>query len=150
MDQQTVKNELIVKTTLELLQNVLPTNIMSNLDQLDGISDSDPGDFTSDLDEERFFFEKFVQNQSQSNTTESTDELKEAATTTIADAEVTYEAAAVDATFHEPQFVAVSEFNGNGERIDNNSSLTYFEIVEQEMMQSIPVASQNISVWTVT
>lgn len=133
MDQQTVKNELIVKTTLELLQNVLPTNIMTNFEQLDAASDSDVSEFANDLDEDRFFFEKFVQNWDQAT----------------AAATVDAEATAEMSPLQESQFVAVPEFNGNGERIDNNSSLTYFEIVEQEMMQSLPATSENISVGSI-
>lgn len=133
MDRKAETKEIIVKTTLELLQNVLPTNIMSNFEQLDAISGSDGGEFGNDLDEERFFFKHILQNANQST------EESAAAPTSTADAEATE-------SFQEPQFVAVPEFHENGEQIDNNSSLTYFEIVEQEMMQSIPVTDKNLEV----
>lgn len=34
------------------------------------------------------------------------------------------------------------------ELMENNDSLTYFEIVEQEMMLSLPVTKYNIEVWS--
>lgn len=120
-------NELIAKTTLELLQSVLPTNIMTNLEQLDAGIESE---FTNDLDvdTDRLLFEHFLRLRTQPMD-------KSQATT-------------APYAFQEPHFVAVSELNDNGEQNDNNSSLTYFEIVEQEMMRSVPVTKDNIMVHT--
>lgn len=118
MDRQALTNEFIVKTTLELLQNVLPTNIMSNLEQLEANGNSDPIDLAIDLDAERFFFEQLVRKRSRQPIAEQ--------------------------LLQEPHFTAVSE---SEELIDGNSSLTYFEIAEQEMMESLPVTRDNILVW---
>lgn len=126
MDNEAQKNELIVKTTLELLQNVLPTNIMANLDQLDAGSTSDPNEFANDSDEDRFIFEQLSKQRNQSN------------------AESTQAEGA--AGIHESQSSGEPEFIDSGEQIDNNSSLTYYDIVEQEMMQSLPVTKDNIMV----
>lgn len=130
MDNEAQKNELIVKTTLELLQNVLPTNIMVNLDQLDGGSTSDTNEFVNDSDEDRFIFEQLSKQRNQTKV-ESTPAkaMTQAAT-----------------GFQESQFDGEPEFIASGEQIDSNSSLTYYEIVEQEMMQSLPVTMDNITV----
>lgn len=135
MDFEARKNELIVKTTLELLQNVLPTNIMANLDQLDGDSTSDTNEFLNDSDEDRFIFEQLSKQWNQSK-----------AEPTPAEA-VTQAATQAAAGLQEPQFDGSEpEFIDSGDQIDNNSSLTYYEIVEQEMMQSLPVTKDNITV----
>lgn len=105
-----VKKELIVKTALELLQNVLPTNITENLEKLVG-SDEANG-FDDDMDETRFIYEKL---STQFNNDES-----------------------VFQSIMEPMVCI--------DQIDPNASLTYFEIVEQEMMQSLPVTKENITV----
>lgn len=105
-----VKKELIVKTALELLQNVLPTNITENLEKL-GESD-EPNGFVDDMDEARFIYEKL---SPQFNNDES-----------------------VFQPMIEP-VVCITQ-------IDPNASLTYFEIVEQEMMLSLPVTKENITV----
>lgn len=105
-----VKKELIVKTALELLQNVLPTNITENLEKL-GESD-EPNGFVDDMDEARFIYEKL---SPQFNNDESVFE-----------------------PIIEP-VVCITQ-------IDPNASLTYFEIVEQEMMLSLPVTKENITV----
>lgn len=130
MDNQAQKHELIVKTTLELLQNVLPTNIMTNLEQLDGGSNSDANEFVDDLDEDRFIFEQLSKKWNRFN--EVSKPAKAEGRTTAA--------------FQESPFDAGSEFNGSDVHIDNSSSLTYYEIVEQEMMQSLPVTKDNILV----
>lgn len=132
MDNEAQRNELIVKTTLELLQNVLPTNIMANLDQLDAGSTSDTNEFVNDSDEDRFIFEQLSKQRNQSKA-ESTS----ATTTTTTQA--------ADG-FQESQFNIEHEYIDSGEQTDNNASLTYYEIVEQEMMQSLPVTMDNIMV----
>lgn len=99
-----IQKELIIKTALEVLQNVLPTNIMENIEKLDG--DDESKETSDDMDEERFIFEQL---------TRKVDQIEP-----------------VD----EP----------NLEPIDPNASLTYFEIVEQEMMQSLPVSTENVTV----
>lgn len=130
MDNQAQKHELIVKTTLELLQNVLPTNIMTNLEQLDAGSNSDANEFVDDLDEDRFIFEQLSKKWNRFN--EVSKPAKAEGGTTAA--------------FQESPIDAASEFNGSDVHIDNSSSLTYYEIVEQEMMQSLPVTKDNILV----
>lgn len=139
MDNRAQKNELIVKTTLELLQNVLPTNIMANLEQLDASSNGDAIEFANDLDEDRFFFEQFSKKRNQPNAESTIDE------STPTEAEEA-PAVATASGFQEPQFVAGSEFNDSGDQADNNSSLTYYEIVEQEIMKSLPITKENIKV----
>lgn len=102
MDEE-LQKELIIKNVLEVLQNVMPTNIMDNLDKLD-VDEEDGGDRSNDLDEDRFFYEFFT---------------------------------AQTAT---PNMVVKKESN------DNTESLTYFQIVEQEMAESLPVTKYNIEV----
>lgn len=127
MDNEATINELIVKTTVELLQNVLPTNIMANQEQMEDGSTSDTNEFLNDSDEDRFIFEQLSKQRNQSKV-ESTP------------AETMAQAAAGS------QFDGELEFMDSGEQIDNNSSLTYYDIVEQEMMQSFPVTKDNIMV----
>lgn len=145
MDNGAQTKELIVKTTLELLQNVLPTNIMGNLEQLDAggggsSSNGDSTDFVNDADEDRFLYEKFWKQENQPMD-QSTSEAAEGG----GEGEASGSAAAGD-ELYEPQFVSVSEYNDYGEQVENNSSLTYYEIVEQEMMQSLPVTKDNLTV----
>lgn len=102
MDRR-VRWELIVKNALEVLQNVLPTNIMDNLDRLDDDED-EQDDTPEDLDEDRFFHEYFTAQ-------------------------------------NHPTITAIKP-----ETLDTNDSLTYFEIVEQEMMESLPITKENIEV----
>lgn len=109
MDRQ-LQRELIVKNALEVLQNVLPTNIMENLERLDGEDDSDGT--PNDLDEDRFFYE-YLAKKSQTETKTQPPQM--------------------------PQIIPKAE------PMDNDS-LTYFEIVEQEMMQSLPITKYNIEV----
>lgn len=129
MDNGAQTNGLIVKTTLELLQHVLPTNIMVNLEQMEANSNGDTAESANDLDEDRFLFERFSKNWNAKPTS------AEGA------------AAAAAGEFQEPQFVAGSDFDESGEQVDNNLSLTYYEIVEQEMMKTLPVTPKNITVF---
>ncbi|XP_031627836.1 uncharacterized protein LOC116343754 [Contarinia nasturtii] len=100
MDRQILR-ELVVKNALEVLQNVLPTNITEQLERLD--ADEEEGDDRSnDLDEDRFFYEFFT---SQTET---------------------------------PKIVVKQETN------ESNESLTYFQIVEQEMMEALPITKYNM------
>lgn len=101
------RKELIVKSALDVLQNILPTNIMENLERLNEEEDS-INMSPDDLDEERFIYEHLAKR------------IKPTA---------------------EAEFKPVVKT----ETVDN-SSLTYFEIVEQEMMQSLPVTKENIKV----
>lgn len=100
MDRK-ARRELIVKSALEVLENVMPTNIMQSLDRLE--DEEEFNENQNDLDEDRFFFEKISQN-------------REEASNIIPKIEL------------------------------DNDSLTYFEIVEQEMMQSLPVCKETIGV----
>lgn len=110
MDKQ-VQKDLIVKNALEVLQNVLPTNIMENLERL---GDEDDSNGTpDDLDEDRFFYEYLAKKTQTQPQTQS------------------------------PQ---IPKIISKAEPVDNDS-LTYFEIVEQEMMLSLPVTKYNIEVW---
>ncbi|XP_055297940.1 uncharacterized protein LOC129566214 [Sitodiplosis mosellana] len=95
-----VKRELIIKNALEVLQNVLPTNIMENFERLDE-EDENSGETPDDLDEDRFFYEYLTAQQT-------------------------------------PKIIPKTK------PVDNNDSLTYFEIVEQEMMLSLPITKYNI------
>lgn len=99
-----IQKELIIKTALEMLQNVLPTNIMENLEKLD--PDDESKETSDDLDEERFIFQQLTRKVIR---IEPVDE-------------------------------------PNLEPIDPNASITYFQIVEQEMMQSLPVSRENVTV----
>lgn len=111
MDCKT-RNELIAKTALELIQNVLPTNIMSNLDLLDGqYIDSDS--FSDDFDETKFIQCHLM------NKTPIANSLMEA---------------------------SGSKEDNSSRSLDNSESLTYFEIVEQEMMSDLCVTADNIKV----
>lgn len=104
-----LKRELIVKTAMEVLQNVMPTNIVENLQKFNEEEDDDDiADSADDLDEDRFFFQ--LKNRYQLNNQENLN------------------------------------FTSNTEQTDKNDSLTYFEIVEQEMMQSLPVTKESIGV----
>lgn len=105
-----VQKKLIVKMALEALQNVLPTNIMGNLEKFDEDDDSDT--ISDELDEERFIYRKLSKSENNGEP--------------------------VNESFVEPL--------ENVSQIDPNASLTYFEIVEQEMMQSLPVTKENITV----
>lgn len=113
MDTQ-LQKELIVKNALEVLQNVLPTNIMENLERLDAEDDSNRA--PDDMDEDRFFYE-YLATKTQTETL--------------------------------TQPVQMPQIVPKAEPLDNDS-LTYFEIVEQEMMQSLPVTKYNIEVWQST
>lgn len=97
-----ITRELIAKSTLEMLQNVLPTNIMANVKNFDVDDDSS---YDDGLDEERFFFENIASN------------------------------------------LAPTAEQPSPQPVDHNRSLTYFEIVEQEMMQSLPVTKENLEVF---
>lgn len=105
-----MRKELIVKSALDVLQHILPTNIMENLDRLneeeDSINNSD------DLDEERFIYEQLAKRIPRDLRPTTETEFKPVIKTETVD----------------------------------SSSLTYFEIVEQEMMQSLPVTKENIEV----
>lgn len=103
MDKQVLK-KLVVKTTLEVLQNVLPTNIMESLERLDEVDDSNEA--SDDLEEDRFFYEY-----------------------SIAQSDI-------------PKTSKIIPRDEPAE----SDSLTYFEIVEQEMMLSLPVTKYNIEV----
>lgn len=98
------RRELIIRNTLEVLQSVLPTNIMENLKRLDADDNEHCDGTPNDLDEDRFFY-----NYLSAQTPNITPKL---------------------------------------EPMENNDSLTYFEIVEQEMMLSLPVTKYNIEVWS--
>lgn len=97
-----MSRELIVKTALELIQNIMPTNIVENLERLGAEDESNEN--SDDLDEDRFFYRMISQNQ------EPTPDLA-------------------------PKIEPVE-----------NDSLTYFEIVEQEMMQSLPITKETVGV----
>lgn len=105
-----VRKKLIFQMALEVLQNVLPTNIMENLEKFD--DDNESNNFTDDLDEEHFIHQ-------------------------VSLARVNNDESVID-PFIEP-LVIVNQF-------EPNASLTYFEIVEQEMLQSLPVTKDNITV----
>lgn len=110
MDRR-IEKEMIVKSTLGVLQNFLPTNIMRNLDRLNEDEDSvSPSD---DLNEDRFIYERLTAEvPPKLNSNESSADLEPIVKTEPAE----------------------------------NGSLTYFEIVEQEMMRSLPVTRENIEV----
>lgn len=101
-----LKRELIVKTALEVLQNVMSTNIVDNLEKFyEEEKNEDIDESADDLDDDRFFHEL---------------------------------------TNHYNQQSQIS--TSNIEHIDKNDSLTYFEIVEQEMMVSLPVTKESVGV----
>lgn len=113
--QSQLRKELIVKTTLDILQNILPTNIMENLDRLNEEEDSTCN--TDVLDEDRFFYEHLTKRKKLELPAKS-----------------------------EPTKKTKTESLAKNDALDN--SLTYFDIVEQEMMQSLPVTRENIEVCT--
>lgn len=119
MDGNT-KRELIIKTTLEMIQNVLPTNIVANLERMDACSE--PSELLDDFEEDRFFYEQLT-NKVQ----------------TIAPAEPIEDVSPVE-------FVELAKESNATDPLDTTASLTYFEIVEQEMMLSLPVTKENVSV----
>lgn len=103
---------------------------MANLDQMDaGDSTSDTNEFVNDSDEDRFIFKLLSEQRNQSNAESTPPDGTTEAT----------------AAFHEAQY-AEPEFIDSGEQIENNSSLTYYDIVEQEMMQSLPITEENLVV----
>lgn len=118
------RRELIVKTTLDVLQNVLPTNIMENLDKMNADEDSD--EFIDDLDEERFIYEKLVR-----KVPVVSNEPNEPNVSSVS---------------KKPKHSKVPNVVASTEPVDNNASLTYFEIVEQEMILSLPVTKANVEV----
>lgn len=121
------RRELIVKTTLEVLQNVLPTNIMENLDKLNADDDSD--DFTDNLDEEKFFYEQLVRKVP--NEPEVPIVSNELSASSVS---------------KQPKHSKRPKNVASTEPVDNNASLTYFDIVEQEMILSLPVTKANLEV----
>lgn len=114
--QSQLRKELIVKSTLDILQNILPTNIMENLDRLNEEEDSTR--ISDVLDEEKFFYGLLTKRKKLELPAESEPTAKR-------------------------KIVSLAK----NDVLDN--SLTYFDIVEQEMMQSLPVTRENIEVCTV-
>lgn len=106
MDIDKVKRELIVKSALEVIENVMPTNILENLKQFEDDEEEDIGKTADDLDEDRFFHE-----------------------------------------FRNHHNDEILNLTSGTEPADNNDSLTYFEIVEQEMMKKMPVTKETIEVY---
>lgn len=100
----TTKKEILVGAVGELLQNLLPTQILSTLDTFD-INNEEIQPAANDLEDEKFIQELLLANRKSTIASHYPDEIH-----------------------------------------DHNRSLTYYDIIEEEMLSSLTVSKQNIQV----
>lgn len=98
------KKEILIGAVAELVQQLLPTQILSTLDTFD-INNEEIQPTANDLEDEKFIQELLLANRKPSTASNCPDEI-----------------------------------------LDHNRSLTYYDIIEEEMLSSLTVSKQNIQV----
>lgn len=98
------KKEILIGTVAELVQNLLPTQILCTLDTFD-INNEESQPTANDLEDEKFIQELLLANRKPSTASHYPDEI-----------------------------------------LDHNRSLTYYDIIEEEMLSSLTVSKHNIQV----
>lgn len=98
------RKEILIGAVAELVQQLLPTQILSTLDTFD-INNEESQPTANDLEDEKFIQELLLANRKPSAASHCPDEI-----------------------------------------LDHNRSLTYYDIIEEEMLSSLTVSKQNIQV----
>lgn len=143
-----LRNE-IAKITAELVQNVMPTNMLNCLDAFD----EEPDRATDDTDEDRFFYEMFqkkrredasnplnarIEEKNVFNATQDHNEL-DTSKSDIGDGDNEMEHDML-----ETESIDDSDYENTA--LDIGNAMTYYEILEEEILNQLNIRTEDIQV----